>query len=112
MSQTEIIKALEDYMHASLGVNGEITRRAKEAIEALKANCSEKPNNSPTEMSGTSLKVEKILANALAIHLEGTRITCDKLLWTDWCQGHCKEGQDSPDDECWMRYAEVIRDET
>ena len=46
MSQTEIIKALEDYMHASLGVNGEITRRAKEAIEALKASCSETPNNS------------------------------------------------------------------
>lgn len=82
MNQTEIIKALEDYMHASLGVNGEITRRAKEAIEALKANCSEKPNNSPTEMSGTfnkDLAMVKILAHALANPV----IVCDKLLRTD-----------------------------
>lgn len=46
MNLTEIIQAIEDYMDASLGVNGEITRRAKEAIEALKASCSETPNNS------------------------------------------------------------------
>lgn len=44
MNLTEIIQAIEDYMDASLGVNGEITSRAKEAIEALKASCSETPN--------------------------------------------------------------------
>ena len=36
MKLTEIIQAIEDYMNASLGVNGEITRRAEEAVKELK----------------------------------------------------------------------------
>lgn len=32
------------------------------------------------------------------------------LLWrpSGWCKEHCKDGQDSPDAECWMRYARVM----
>ena len=151
MSQTEIIKALEDYMSASLGVNGETTRRAKEAIKELKSSCSEKPNNSPTEMSGTFDKsreaLKKIIAcydnpdcigtscngceyrtsldedhkaiemalkafdlvKILARALANSPGACDRLLAPyGWCEEHCKEGQDSPDAECWLRYAEVI----
>ncbi|MBR2258562.1 MAG: hypothetical protein IJ899_14780 [Blautia sp.] len=46
MNLTEIIQAIEDYLNASLGVNGEITRRAEEAVKELKANSSENPNSS------------------------------------------------------------------
>ena len=37
MTKDEAIKAIEDYMGASLGVNAEITEKAKEAVKALKA---------------------------------------------------------------------------
>ena len=37
MTKSEAITAIEDYMDASLGVNAEITEKAKEAINVLKA---------------------------------------------------------------------------
>ena len=37
MTYQEQIKAIEDYMDASLGVNGEITRKAEEAVREMKA---------------------------------------------------------------------------
>lgn len=37
MTKNEALKAIEDYMGASLGVNAEITEKAKEAVKALKA---------------------------------------------------------------------------
>ena len=39
MTLNMIYNALKDYMDASLGVNGEITRKAEEALEALKGYC-------------------------------------------------------------------------
>ena len=51
------------------------------------------------------------LAKVLADTLDGTPLlyACDKL-WSEhgWCEGHCKPGQQEPDAECWMRYAEVM----
>lgn len=34
---------------------------------------------------------------------------CD-WMWrpTGWCKDHCKDGQDSPDAECWLEYARVM----
>ena len=37
MTYQEQIKAIEDYMDASLGVNGEITKKAEEAVKEMKA---------------------------------------------------------------------------
>ena len=37
MTYQEQIKAIEDYMDASIGVNGEITKRAEEAVKEMKA---------------------------------------------------------------------------
>ena len=36
---------------------------------------------------------------------------CDKL-WSPegWCKDHCKAGQQEPDAECWLKYAEVMTD--
>ena len=37
---------------------------------------------------------------------------CDKL-WSPegWCKDHCKAGQQEPDAECWLKYAEVMTSE-
>ena len=52
----------------------------------------------------------KLLADAL----DGCPLTypCDKL-WSPegWCRDHCKAGQQEPDAECWLKYAEVVADE-
>ena len=52
----------------------------------------------------------KVLADAL----DGCPLTypCDKL-WSPegWCRDHCKAGQQEPDAECWLKYAEVVADE-
>ena len=43
--------------------------------------------------------------------LDGCPLTypCDKL-WSPegWCKDHCKAGQQEPDAECWLKYAEVM----
>lgn len=50
----------------------------------------------------------------LADVLDGSPLDlpCDKL-WEPhgWCERHCKPGQDSPDKECWLKYAEVMASE-
>ena len=47
--------------------------------------------------------------------LDGCPLTypCDKL-WSPegWCKDHCKAGQQEPDAECWLKYAEVMTSET
>lgn len=49
----------------------------------------------------------KILADVLAD--SPLDLPCN-LMWrpTGWCKDHCKDGQDSPDVECWIRYARVM----
>ena len=46
--------------------------------------------------------------------LDGCPLTypCDKL-WSPegWCKDHCKAGQQEPDAECWLKYAEVMTSE-
>lgn len=59
-------------------------------------------------MSAADYKAQvKVLADVL----DSCPLTepCD-LMWrpTGWCKKHCKDGQDSPDAECWMRYARVM----
>lgn len=50
----------------------------------------------------------------LADTLDGTPLLypCDKL-WSPegWCKDHCKPGQQEPDAECWLKYAEIIASE-
>ena len=52
-------------------------------------------------------KMIRILCDAL----DGCPLTypCDKL-WSPegWCKDHCKAGQQEPDAECWLKYAEVM----
>ena len=49
--------------------------------------------------------------HALADVLDGCPLTqpCDEM-WAPhgWCEEHCAEGQDLPDKECWLRYAEIV----
>ena len=53
----------------------------------------------------------KVLADAL----DGCPLTypCEEL-WPPegWCMDHCKAGQQEPDAECWLKYAEVVANET
>ena len=55
-------------------------------------------------------KTTQILADTL----DGTPLLypCDKL-WSPegWCKVHCKPGQQEPDAECWLKYAEIIASE-
>ena len=55
-------------------------------------------------------KMIRILCDAL----NGCPLTypCDKL-WSPegWCKDHCKAGQQEPDAECWLKYAEVMTSE-
>ena len=54
---------------------------------------------------------EQDKARILAEVLDGCPLThpCDKLFSLDgWCRDHCKPGQDEPDAECWMKYAELM----
>ena len=47
----------------------------------------------------------------LADVLDGCPLTqpCDKLFSPEgWCKEHCKAGQQEPDAECWLKYAEVM----
>lgn len=47
----------------------------------------------------------------LASVLDGCPLTqpCDRMWKPDgWCKEHCKPGQQEPDAECWLRYAEVM----
>lgn len=49
----------------------------------------------------------KILADVLDGLLE--KYVCDKIRSAEgWCKDHCKDGQDSPDAECWLEYAMVM----
>lgn len=94
---------------------------AKEAISELSALMTREPDfavaidtaiealqNIPTEMPGTYREQVRVLAS-----LDGRPpiLPCDKL-WTPnpegWCVYHCKDGQQEPDKECWLKYAEVM----
>lgn len=47
----------------------------------------------------------------LADVLDGCPLTqpCDKMWKPEgWCKEHCKPGQQEPDAECWLKYAEVM----
>ena len=46
----------------------------------------------------------------LADVLDGCPLTqpCDKMWRGGWCKEHCKPGQQEPDAECWLKYAEVM----
>ena len=49
----------------------------------------------------------QVLANVL----DGCPLTqpCDRLWKREgWCKEHCKPGQQEPDAECWLKYAEVM----
>lgn len=49
----------------------------------------------------------------LADVLDGCPLTqpCDKMWKPEgWCKEHCKPGQQEPDAECWLKYAEVMAD--
>ena len=49
----------------------------------------------------------KVLADVL----DGCPLTqpCDRMWKPEgWCKEHCKPGQQEPDAECWLRYAEVM----
>ena len=56
-------------------------------------------------------QVAKILADILG----GCPLIdpCNKI-WTleGWCKDHCKPGQQEPDSECWLKYAEIMVEET
>lgn len=63
------------------------------------------------QMAITAIKGQKVLADAL----DGCPLTqpCDKMWKSEgWCKDHCKAGQQGPDAECWLRYAEVMADES
>lgn len=50
----------------------------------------------------------------LADVLDGCPLTqpCGKLWKPEgWCKEHCKPGQQEPDAECWLKYAEVMASE-
>lgn len=52
----------------------------------------------------------QVLANVL----DGCPLTqpCGKLWKPEgWCKEHCKPGQQEPDAECWLKYAEVMANE-
>jgi len=52
----------------------------------------------------------QILANVL----DGCPLTqpCDKMWKSEgWCKEHCKPGQQEPNAECWLKYAEVMASE-
>ena len=47
----------------------------------------------------------------LADVLDGCPLTqpCDKMWKPEgWCKEHCKPGQQEPDAECWLKYAEAM----
>ena len=49
----------------------------------------------------------QVLANVL----DGCPLTqpCDRMWKPEgWCKEHCKPGQQEPDAECWLKYAEVM----
>lgn len=56
-------------------------------------------------------QVAKILADIL----DGCPLVdpCNKI-WSleGWCKDHCKPGQQEPDSECWLKYAEIMVEET
>ena len=50
----------------------------------------------------------------LADVLDGCPLTqpCDRMWKTEgWCKEHCKPGQQEPNAECWLKYAEVMASE-
>ena len=52
-------------------------------------------------------QVAKILADILS----GCPMLdpCSKIWWLEgWCKDHCKPGQQEPDSECWLKYAEEM----
>lgn len=54
------------------------------------------------------------MAQILADVLDGTPLLypCNKLWKPEgWCKDHCKSGQQEPDKECWLKYAEVLINE-
>jgi hypothetical protein len=59
------------------------------------------------EVPSAQSKQLKVLADVL----DGCPLTqpCYKLWKTEgWCKEHCKPGQQEPDAECWLKYAEVM----
>ena len=62
------------------------------------------------QMAITAIKGQKVLADVL----DGCPLNypCDKLFTQGWCKDHCKAGQQAPDTECWLRYAEVMANES
>ena len=82
-------RALTSYDHEALDI----------AISALR------------KQSASSGKVDyKAQVKILADVLDGCPLytPCDTMAGSSgWCKDHCKDGQDSPDAECWMRYARL-----
>lgn len=62
------------------------------------------------ELPSAQPKTTQVLAEVL----DGCPLLhpCDELCKPEgWCRDHCKEGQNGPDKDCWMRYAEVMASE-
>ena len=86
-----------------------ISRR--DAVDAIKTSrylvdAMEKIIRLPSAQS----KQLKVLADVL----DGCPLTqpCGKLWKPEgWCKEHCKPGQQEPDAECWLKYAEVMASE-
>jgi 1,2-phenylacetyl-CoA epoxidase catalytic subunit len=59
------------------------------------------------QLPSAQSKQLKVLADVL----DGCPLTqpCDKMWKSEgWCKEHCKPGQQEPNAECWLKYAEVM----
>lgn len=62
--------------------------------------------NLPSAQTKTTQVLAEVLDGCPLLH------PCDELCKPEgWCREHCKEGQNGPDKDCWMRYAEVMASE-